>query len=41
MVLFGWAGSKHKHLDKYSQIYRWVLHQVYQVLRYCTRYIRY
>ena len=22
VVLFGWAGAKHKHLDKYAQIYR-------------------
>ena len=23
VVLFGWAGAKHKHLDKYAKIYRW------------------
>ena len=22
VVVFGWAGAKHKHLDKYSQLYR-------------------
>ena len=23
VVVLGWAGAKHQHLDKYSQIYRW------------------
>ena len=23
VALFGWAGAKHKHLDKYAEIYRW------------------
>ena len=37
VVLFGWAGAKHKHLDKYAKIYRWeiqteVLIQIKKIL---------